>query len=263
MLLSFALCITASVAWFTLNRKTDSDGMGMALAIDDTSAIYKAYMYDLATGQGTDTDPNGEKLNVTNIDLNQYDTIFRAQNIYTPAFAQIQLIKSKSMPDSGTVLITIERNTAISDGNGALNLFSTSVVRFTALIDSTKEDLNKKTPKDLYNHINTTDRFEVVEGYVGNDMPNSQTFVTVVQSQDGESHTHEKRNSITLSIPYKATDWYPGENGTTLNVYLYITYDVSLIECFMNEQAGDGVSLDDTLYFFENDMKKISVSYTK
>ena len=48
-----------------------------------------------------------------------------------------------------------------------------------------------------------------------------------------------------------------------MNVYLYITYDVSLIECFMNEQANDGVSLDDTLYFFENDMKKISVSYTK
>ena len=265
--LALNLCVVASVAWFTINRKTDADEMGMALAVDDTTAIYKAYMFDLKTMKGTDKEPATQEnptpgqLNITNIDLNQYDTIFRAQNKYTPAFAQIQIIKNKSMPESGTVYITIERNDLTAQSE-SLDMFSSSVVRFTALIDSTKEDVGITDPNALYHHISTEERFDEIELYSGNDRTHSKTFVTV--EGEGEGHTHGKVDSITIAVDYTAANWYENAEGNdTLNVYLYMTYDVQLIECFMDEQTGGGISLDDNVYFFENDLKKISVSYEK
>lgn len=260
------LCIVASVAWFTINRRTDADEMGMALAVDDTTAVYKAYRFDMETMKGTDKEakteenPNPGELNITNIDLNQYDTIFRAQNKYTPAFARIEITRNSSMPESGTVYITIERNDLTAQAE-SLDRFSSSVVRFTALIDHTKDDIYLTDPDDLYRHINTETRFAEVEKYVG-EKPHSKTFVTV--EGEGAGHTHGKTDSITLAVTYIENDWYENADGNmTLNVYLYMTYDVQLIECFMDEQTGGGISLDDNIYFFDNDLKKVSVSYEK
>ena len=182
-LLAFNLCILASVAWFAVNRKGDANNMGFALAIDDTTAIYRAYMYDLKELKGTDVGEDGEMLNITNIDLNQYDTIFRAQNRYTPAFAKIQIVRNNSMPENGTILITVEKNPSTAT-NGTLDLLSSSVIRFTAMIDPTKEDLKKTTPEDLYDYINTPEWFAEVEDYAGNERANSKTFVTLTGEGD-------------------------------------------------------------------------------
>lgn len=261
-LVALNLCIVASVAWFTLNRKTNAEEMGMGLSIDDTTAVYKAYMFDLETMEGTNLHPDGTELNVTNIDLNQYDTIFRTQNKYTPVVVQIQIVRNTSMSESGTVFITIERESTEALATGGLDMFSSSVVRFTALIDSDEDCIGITDPDTLYRHINTEERFDTVESYVGNDMANSKTFVTV--EGEGADHTHGKVNSITVSASYTANDWFENEeHNMTMNVYLYLTYDVQLIECFMAEQTGGGISLDDNVYFFENDLKRISVSHAK
>jgi hypothetical protein len=239
--------------------------MGMALAVDDTTAVYKAYRFDMETMKGTDLEaateenPNPGELNITNIDLNQYDTIFRAQNKYTPAFARIEITKSAAMPASGKVYITIERND-LEAQEGDLELFSSSVVRFTALIDSSKEDVDLTVPDEIYRHINTEALFDEVEAYNGN-YDHSKTFVTVIG--EGAGHTHDKVYSITLEVTYTANDWYQVGNDTKLNVYLYMTYDVQLIECFMDERTDGSISLDDNLYLFNNDLKKVSVSYDK
>ncbi|MBO7762879.1 MAG: hypothetical protein J6T24_08785, partial [Clostridia bacterium] len=82
LILIFSMLTTASVAWVTFNRKTDSDNMDMSLAVDDTQAIYAAYMFDLTKEMGTNLGSDGNPLNVTNIDLNQYDTVFTARNKY-------------------------------------------------------------------------------------------------------------------------------------------------------------------------------------
>ena len=257
---AFNLVIISSFAWLTLNRKAGVGEMGMALAVDDTNAIYQAYMYDLKTGAGTNKNAEGETLNVTNIDLNQYDTIFKGRNKYTPVFAKIILIRSKSMPKAGTVHITVEReDSGIS--LHSLTPFSSSIVRFTTFILSDKNDINITNPDSLYNHINTIERFKAVELYSGNDMPHSQTFVSV--QGEGKEHSHVKSDSLTVSVDYKEADWYiNSENNEALNVYLYITYDTQLVNCYMDENTGGGLSLDDNSVFFENDLKKVSVSYT-
>ena len=261
--LIFNMIVVASVAWFTINRKTDADEMGMALAVDDTAAEYRAYMYDLVSGKGINQLPDGGgELTITNIDLNQYDTIFSMQNKYTPAFAQIVIVRNKSMPLNGTVYLTITRND-LEAHVGELEQFSSSVIRFTAFIDTTKGDLEITDPDLLYDYINSDTRFNTVENdYKGKALSNSKTFVTVVG--EGEGHTHEKVESITVAVDYTDEYWYKNEDGhDALNVYLYLTYDVQLIQCFMDEHTGGEISFDDNLYFFENDMKKISVSYEK
>ena len=255
------LLIISSFAWLTLNRKAGVGEMGMALAVDDTNAVYQAYMYDLKNGKGTNKNADGEDLNITNIDLNQYDTIFKGQNKYTPIFAKIILIRSQSMPKSGTVHITVEREDSGIDLQ-SLTAFSSSIVRFTTFIMSDKSDINITDPALLYDHISTVERFKAIELYSGNDRTDSKTFVAV--HGEGVGHTHSKSNSLTVSVDYQETDWYlNSENDEALNVYLYITYDVQLVKCYMDENTGGELSLDDNSVFFENDMKKVSVSYTE
>ena len=255
------LLIISSFAWLTLNRKAGVGEMGMALAVDDTNAVYQAYMYDLKNGKGTNKTADGEDLNITNIDLNQYDTIFKGQNKYTPVFAKIILIRSQSMPKSGTVHITVEREDSGIDLQ-SLTAFSSSIVRFTTFIMSDKSDINITDPALLYDHISTAERFKAIELYSGNDRTDSKTFVAV--HGEGVGHTHSKSNSLTVSVDYQETDWYiNSENNEALNVYLYITYDVQLVKCYMDENTGGELSLDDNSVFFENDMKKVSVSYTE
>ena len=255
------LLIISSFAWLTLNRKAGVGEMGMALAVDDTNAVYQAYMYDLKNGKGTNKSADGTDLNITNIDLNQYDTIFKGQNKYTPIFAKIILIRSQSMPKSGTVHITVEREDSGIDLQ-SLTAFSSSIVRFTTFIMSDKSDINITDPALLYDHISTVERFKAIELYSGNDRTDSKTFVAV--HGEGVGHTHSKSNSLTVSVDYQETDWYlNSENDEALNVYLYITYDVQLVKCYMDENTGGELSLDDNSVFFENDMKKVSVSYTE
>lgn len=267
------MLVAASVAWFTLNRKTDVDEMGMALAVDDTQAVYKAYMFNIGTGKGTALDAEGKPLDVTNLDLNQYDTIFRAQNRFTPALAKITLTRNTSMPVSGTVIITIDREELSAQaGEGeSLTAYSSSTIRFTGFTVPDHSDLTILNNKDLtdeekadrlYTSLCTQELFDEIEKYKGNNYDNSQTFVTVVG--EGAGHTHDKYTSIEVYVDYTAADWYIDEsdnNAQKLNVYLYISYDVQLIECYIDEHQGGDISLNQNSFFFENDMTEIRVSY--
>ena len=261
VVLIFNALITTSVAWFVVSRNTTASNMGIALNIDDTTAIYNVFRFHLGDKKGTNKTEDGEELNITNIVLNPYDTIFSMQNKYTPVFAQIQITIRESMPESGTVYLTIER--AIpkeSTGDGeSTDMVSSDIIRFTALIDSSKEDASITDPDALYSHINKETLFKAVSGYEGNARSDSKTFVTV--TGEGDNHVHTKADAITVAVPYTRNDW--DEKTRILNVYLYMTYDTQLIQCFMKERMNNEISLDETIHSFENDFKKISVSYDK
>ena len=268
ILLIFSLIITSSAAWFTMNRETAADDFGMSLEVDDTSAVYRAYVYDLKLGYGVNEKSDGTPIDVTNLDLNQYDTLFRTRNRYTPAFAQINLIGNKSMPRSGTVYITIERNTEGLE-EGKLE-YTSNIARFTAFIihgtkDADPPDVEITDPALLYTFINTDERFKAAEEYRGNATTESKTFITA--TGEGENHTHEQATSITISVDYTEDDWYEVvENDISvkhLNVYLYITYDTQLIDCYMEEVLGNELSLNNMGIAFGNDLEKITISYDK
>ena len=263
ILLIFNTLIAASVAWLTISRRTEAADMGMGLAVDDTTAVYEAFMYDLKNGAGTNLGADGKPLDITNLDLNPYDTIFQTQNKYTPALAKIKLVRNESMPKNGTVIITINRKDMSGIAGQSLTDYSSSTLRFTGFIIEDKRDVDITDPAELYSSICTDDLFREIEvEYKGKELTNSKTFVTVIGS--GEGHTHDKYDSIQIFVDYENANWYTDEDGNeTLNVYLYISYDVQLINCFLNENQGGGISLGDTTFFFKNDLMDIRISYTE
>ncbi len=260
MVLTLSLFLFSSYAWLTFNRNLNASDMEMSLVVDDTSAVYEAYMYSIKDGKGTNLTGDGEALNITNLVLNQYDTIFRTQNKNTPAFAKIVITRNETMPKNGIVRFTIDREDD-SQITEVLTDFSSSIIRFTLFAIDDGSDVSITDPDALYKLINTEERFKEVEKYSGNDTDFSKTFVHTIG--EGEHHTHSKDTSITLSLEYGQENWYTDSNegNEKMNLYLYITYDVKLIECYMHDHEGGSISLEDTSFMFTNDLKKIKASY--
>ena len=256
------MLIVSSLAWLTTNRWLTSEDMNMGLHIDNTSAVYKVYMFDLDKMTGIEENKNGEALTITNVEMNPYDTIFVVKNQYSPVFAQIRLTRNSngsSMPLNGKVHITIHRDSSINpfDKDGKLSKHISSVLRFTAIIDNTKADWGMTTAKALYNHINSS--YASIEAYKGQ-RPESKTFITA--HGEGDDHSHTKDDTITISLTYTENDWYPDDQGSQhLNLYLYMSYDKQLVDCFMKQHANSELSLNNSLYNFANDLKYVSVSY--
>lgn len=269
LVVSFCMMVVSSVAWLTTNRTLKSEGMGMGLAIDDTSAVYKVYMFDLDSMKGIDKikgdGDTSTPLNIASLKMNEYDTIFVVQNQYTPVFAQIQISRNSvnsEMPMRGTVYITINRDSKVDkfDKNGELSKNISSVIRFSAIIDTTKADTAITDADALYKHINPKTRFDEISGYTAN-TGSSKTFIT--SHGEGEEHSHEKHDEITIELKYTEDNWYTDQGIYKLNVYLYMSYDTQLIDCFMNQHADEELSLGNTTYDFANDLKNVSVSYTQ
>ena len=279
LILTFSLLIASSLAWFVSNRTTRVNDVDMSIDFDDTSAVYQAYIYSLEDEKGIETD-------ITKLNLNQYDTLFKEDNVYTPAFAQIKIIRTSSMSESGTLNITID---CLTEGLEDKYEYTSNVARFTAFLISSEEEREKsQDPATLYQYINSDlGKYNEAELRIGNGDPSSQTFVTVKKDAEGNyvKEETEKTNSITISVNYEASDWYDAdENGTkeTLNLYLYITYDVELVNYYLkceyvdevfgesepdDEEPGDegsddeGIDSMDAGIPFANDLKKITISY--
>lgn len=262
LIVSFSMLIVSSLAWLTTNRWLKSEDMNMGLHIDDTSAVYKVYKFDLDKMKGIEENKNGEALTITNVEMNSYDTIFVVKNQYSPVFAQIRLSRNSnnsSMPLNGTVYITIHRDSSINpfDKDGKLSERISSVLRFTAIIDTTKADLEKTNANELYNHINSS--YASIKAYT-DQKPESKTFITA--HGEGVDHSHTKNDTIAISLKYTEDCWYTDDQGNDhLNLYLYMSYDAQLVDCYMKQHANSELSLDDTTYDFANDLKYVSVSY--
>ena len=183
------------------------------------------------------------------------------------------------MPDSGIVYITMNRdiqNTAHKDQEeqGLLTDYTSSIVRFTGFIIHDKTDLTKTTPETLYEFINSSivdvekdqTRYEMVAEYQG-ELDHSKTFVkreAVEDETNKDAHVHTKKDSVTITVEYTKDDWYEDNDGNMLiNVYLYITYDPTLVNCYMDDHGGGSLSLDHNFIYFENDMTRVTVSYDK
>ena len=95
----------------------------------------------------------------------------------------------------------------------------------------------------------------------------SSTFVkreAVEDETNKDAPGHMKKDSVTITVEYTKDDWYEDNEGNMLlNVYLYITYDPTLVNCYMDDHGGGSLSLDDNFIFFENDMTRVTVSYDK
>lgn len=264
---------TVTFAWLYSNRNVDSLNSRMSLYFDDTTAEYEVFRYDITTSSGTTKDANGVDLDISNVDLNQYDLIFLRRNRYTPIFARVEITRLQSMPLNGKVYLTVSRNnngdaTTTSNSDDPMGTYASSVMRFSGWVsqsyDSDPSVLYQLIDSELYNTI------VVDKSYDSNSKLDSDVFVTVT-GQEG-NRTYTKADSITLEMTYGSDDWVSKtinagtENQKTvqvLNIYLYISYDVELINYYVVEHDMAATQIGANLVEFTNDIDVLRVSYQK
>ncbi len=261
-------------AWLSANKALENRDMSMNVEYDDAVAFYKVYKYDLKTSQGKTVDDDGNELNISNVDFNQYDMIFTARNRYTPVFARIQIIKISNMPDAGVVTLTLSRTPGNNDSSlSALDSTSSSVVRFTAKLDHTYDlEHEDDTDSEFYTYVDTQ-LYETTLGYTGSEAHDeggdytnaSKCFTTITTSAaDAETNStdpaYSKAEEITLSVNYAATDWDTNDDGyQVLNIYLYMTYDTGLIGEYIANNDMQAMSIGAEVVDFTNDFTSMRI----
>ncbi len=247
-------------AWFSINQTVGSDGVGAQTEAPDAVAAYYAYVYEAKASKVIytgDSEENFDDPTVTALDMQFYDMIFKERNRYTPAILRIELTSlKKDWRNGGIVDVTVNRDTTLP--NDAMTDHFTSVMRFTIVQDkawyadaeaAVAANPAKDIGQELYFNLDE-DLYGTYENISGR---TSQTTVFTTRTQ-GVVH---KDDSITLSVPFTSSDIVDG----ILNIYLYITYDHTLLSAY---QAATGITGGETIgrtVLMEDDIDSLSVSF--
>ena len=260
------LYLNSAFGWFAQNEDVSGDGMAVTAYQDDAEAEYTHYTFDAKNNQAVVYDQ------ISDIQVPQYDLIFLQRNRYTPAVVRVALTGEHDLPESGTISLTVGRNLAatIMTPTGAesndselaeLNDLFSSLMRLTIVKGAGIYSANQTT---LYNNIdnlpygNNSTLYSVIKDQTAN---NSTTNVfTTITGAENAADRYTKVNSLTLSIAYDENDW----NGDTLNIYLYITYDKTLLNEYTRQDlslSGDITSVGKVIEL-TNDLLTITASHS-
>ena len=265
-----SICVTSLIfatvtfAWLFSNENVDSTSNNMSLYFDDTTASYEVFRYDITTSKGTTKDANGNDLDISNVELNQYDLIFLSRNRYTPIFARVEIMRLQSMPLNGKVYLNVSRTPhndaeTTSADEKPMGDYASSVMRFSGWVSQSYDS----DPNALYNLIDNELYTTIVvnKNYTGNVKLNSQVFTTATGEEGNRTYT--KANDITLEMQYTESDWQTKDGKQVLNLYLYISYDVELISYYVKENDISAYQIGEDLIEFSNDINLMRVSYDR
>ena len=267
------LYLNSAFGWFAQNEEVDGNGMAVTAYQDDVEAEYSHYYYDAKNAVGVGRN------SIDDIQVPQYDLIFRQRNRYTPAVIRVALTGEEDLPQSGTIALTIGRNLAASittdEGtiaNGselpALNNLFSSLMRLTIVKGA---GIYSDDPTTLYRNIdnlpygNNSTLYEVIKSQTAND--STTNVFTTVTGDEGDPDRYTKADSVTLSIDYTAADWNDMDGDSvneTLNVYVYVTYDETLLREYGAYDAtlnGDITSVGQVIKL-NNDLLTIAASHS-
>lgn len=267
--------LNMSFGWFAQNKQVSGHGMAVKVDRADARAEFLVYVYDAKDSDvhytGQSVDKNGNAITFTpptisNLDMQFHDTIFVQRNRYTPAVIRIRLTElSEQWENGGTVAVKLTRNTDIAaygeteQGALALNEYFTSVMRFTLAQDKTWKDDAAYTNGILNTYYNVDSALYTKIVTNENYSPANSSAVFTTATVSGSTLTGiEKSDSVTVKIPYTASDIVGGE----LNIYLYVTYDTDLVALF--EQAA-GIDTSGTaigkITTMENDLTSLDITF--
>lgn len=225
LLFSVIMLFASAFGWFVNNRVIDADGAEVTVSHEDARAEYECYVYNIKTS-------SVETQSISDLNMQPYDMIFDKRNRYTPAIIRISLDEINPMySEGGTLSVTISRD--ITMPNNVLNEYFSSIMRITAVVGSGYYSANADT---LYGNIDSA-LYTTVKGYAQNySSDSSKTFTTITggTGAEGDPFTYSKADAITLTVPYTSTD----KNSDTLNLYLYLTYDETLVHRY---RAMEGI----------------------
>ena len=245
-----ALMICTSYAWYISNRKISGRQQSAGVEYDDLTAAFTAYKYEVNASRVVEL----SGITAEQLIFNQYDVIFKSRNQYTPIVIKINV--AGAVVDQNNVLdLTIKRDPSKVDSPEGSQHYFTTAMRFTVTGGA---GLYSEDPDTLYGNVNAAQYSSVTATGLGN-TDSSKVFTQIWNSDNGSAYV--KTDSITLSIPYSASDKIAGEDGK-VTVYLYLSYDSTLIGQLGSSLMGIGVgqSALGTTIELQNDLVSISAS---
>lgn len=276
----FAVC-AAALAWFYTGRTV---GSYQTVTGDyyDVHAKFFVYKYTRefngdATDVDLDTDGN-PKLDLANFKLNTYDTIFIHQNAYTAGLVRIHVygadVPTPTAQEPKTVRIEITRNTSMVDPDPedadditTYKFISSGADFALGKLDNyvsthTNYDANSPSADDLDSIKNITTFMKAADAYFKNGISATPTPTInpsnfVIRDANGNS----KHDSITLTLQYTVEDVTVINGVNHFNVLLYINYNESLIQQFVENDDFteiNGLGANDVM--LDNDLNDIMVS---
>ena len=264
LVLAIAVFLTAILGggsvvfgWFaTGENNIGVGGLSSSVESGTIGATYSVYAYDdrferASTYYLDNEGAAGDPIAISAISLSAYDRTFTMRNHHTPVIIRIQ-ISDAQIPQNGTISIRIKRNpNMLGDATGqtSLNRRSSSVTRYALIADPaliTAAAATNDPDTALYNAINETYYSAMQAATMG------QRFVT--KNTQNNPATYEKAAQITIPLSYTSSMW----NGSTLNLYLYITYDAPMLAEYLEENitVGGNNSGDDRM---ENDLATLEL----
>lgn len=242
--------------WFTTGaRSLDVGGFNGSIRSGTLNATYSVYAYNEARARASthyineETGGEGEAISMSDISLAVYDRTFTMRNRHVPVIIRIQ-ISDTQIPESGAISVRLTRNPAMLDdatGQTVISRRCSSVTRYALLADAslmTAAAASNDPDTTLYNAINNTYYSAMQAATMGT------TFVT--KNTSTNPATYDKASQITLNCTYTSSTW----NGSTLNLYIYVTYDAPMIDDYLeqNISVGGNNSGEDSM---ENDLSKL------
>ena len=258
---SLAAVFGEALAWFTSVRTMLNDANEMKADYDDIHAKFFLYKYDTSTMRATDVDNDGNPWNIKNFQLNTFDTIFTSRNKYTSALVRME-ISGEDLKENGTLTLDMSRDLSIDETwteRGELNTVISSVISFkcftNASVYETLIDDSLTYPVDeMYTLAYNTASTETSQYFPKLDID--------LDENEEEIRTYSKLDALQFTVDYTSSDWVNIDGVDSINIYLLIEYDTTLVKWYVNnDKEFTAEKLSDNETAFDNDLKSFVVTH--
>ena len=272
----FAVC-AAALAWFMENRTVGSSQTVSGNYYDAHASFFVYKFTKDYNGDATDVDlelDGHPKYDLGNLKLNTYDTIFIHQNAYTGALVRIHLygkdVPTATAQDSKTVSIEITRNTSAVDPDPddpnditTYKLISSGADFAIGQLSNYNSFTTYSADQDLDNITDISAFMQAADAYFKAGInPTPPAAPTITPSNfviEDAVNGNSKHDSITLTLQYTSVTVI--NNVNHINILLYINYNESLIEKFIENDDFteiNGLGANDVT--LANDLDNLVVS---
>ena len=216
LVLSVLTYMNSALGWFSRNEDVRGSGVGINTSHATLDVDFEYFMYDVKSEEYL------SESDLSEMDFNQYDLVFRSRNRLTPIVVRFAVDKSQ-LPNSGTLTAVISRDTTkpatvTEGGNLKMSAFSSSVMRFTPFLGSAYYNADAETQ---FKNVDTNVNFNATRALTGDDATSGSQVFTAVDYTGSTVNSVTKDSEITLSYGFTQSDFV----NDKLYAYVYITYD--------------------------------------
>lgn len=241
----------SSFGWFSRNEKVNKSGLDLNVQQGNLNVEFAYFMYDV-----NDETYKAES-NLSAINFNQYDLVFRSRNQYTPIVVRLTLLKSELSASGGAFTATIYRDTTKTVSTDRMDEFCSSVMRFTPFVGAAYYSADAETQ---FTNVHSA-HFSTTRALTGDDVTSGSQVFTEVDYIGNTVTDVTKDDYISLTFNYTSGDF----TGDVLYAYIYITYDEGFSADTYNGLTGiytktAGITtIGDDHVTFTNDLEYVKV----